>query len=230
MANDNSGSWRIKVTADTSCGPMPSDGGANPSCVAPDEPTNLVLKPGQTAIDLSFASATTGTPAARFDVRYRENAPISASDFLSAIPPSTPPPTPGTPGSTVNMTISGLRPTQTYYVAVRALSMCDAASAIDSSPTTTTQQQFVTLHGCFIATAAYGSPLGEELDSLRHLRDRHLLTNPLGRLFVMTYYAMSPPFADVISRDERLRAGARAFVEPLVRIARAVERAESARR
>jgi hypothetical protein len=225
LNSDGSGSWRIKVTADASCGPEPTDGGMT-TCIAPDAPTGLTLTPGQTSIDISFASAASGMAAARFDVRYRENAPIGANDFLSAIPPSTPPPTPGTPGSTVSMTISGLRPTQTYFVAVRSLSMCDGASALTSASTSTTQQQFVTLHGCFIATAAYGSPLGEELDSLRRLRDRHLLTNPLGRLFVMTYYGLSPSFANGIARDERLRAGARALIEPVVHLAQAVERAE----
>jgi hypothetical protein len=188
-----------------------------------------VLTLGQTTIDVSFASAATGEPTARFDVRYREAAPITEADFLSAVPPSAPAPTPGAPGSPVTMTISGLRPTQTYFVAVRALSMCDSPSPIVTTSTTTTQQQFVTLHSCFIATAAYGSPYGEELDSLRRLRDRHLLTNPLGKLFVATYYALSPPFASFIARNERVRAGARAIVGPIVEAARAVERAERAR-
>jgi hypothetical protein len=185
-----------------------------------------MLTPGQTTIDLAFASATAGEPTARFDVRYRENAPITDADFLNAIPPSTPPPTPGTPGSTVSMTLSGLRPTQGYYVAVRALSMCDEPSPILSASATTTQQQFVTLHSCFIATAAYGSPYGGELDALRRLRDTHLLTNPLGRLFVATYYAMSPPLASFIAHDDRLRAGARALVGPIVDVAQAITNLE----
>jgi hypothetical protein len=37
---------------------------------------------------------------------------------------------------------------------------------------------------------------------------------------------MSPPLAELIASDDRLRAGARAIVEPLVRVAQAVERAE----
>ena len=77
-------------------------------------------------------------------------------------------------------------------------------------------QQFVTLHGCFIATAAYGSKMQADVMSLRRFRDQHLLTNPLGQLFVAAYYAFSPPVAGAIATDENLRALARAALRPLV--------------
>jgi hypothetical protein len=47
------------------------------------------------------------------------------------------------------------------------------------------------------------------------------LTNPLGRLAVAAYYAMSPPLARAIASDERLRAGARTLLKPAVALARA---------
>jgi hypothetical protein len=225
MASDGSGSWRLKVRAAPECGPSSGDGGT--MCTAPAAPTNLVLSAHDTSIDLQFASAITGAGATRFDVRYRENAPITDADFTSAIPPSTPPPSPGPPGTTVSMSITGLRPELTYFVGVRAISMCDSASAISSAGTVTTRQKFVTLHGCFIATAAYGTPVAKELDALRGLRDRYLVTNTLGRVFVGTYYAFSPPAAAAISRDETLRGAARVLVAPLVRLASALERAEA---
>ena len=65
------------------------------------------------------------------------------------------------------------------------------------------------LHGCFIATAAFGSADGRSSTRCARFRDRALLTTPLGQLAVAVYYAMSPPLARAIASDERLRAGAR---------------------
>jgi hypothetical protein len=223
LATDDAGSWRLKVRAAAECGDMSSDGGKG-ACVAPDAPVSLMLSPDDTDINVSFSAASGGAPATRFDVRYRAGQQITDGDFLSAIPSSVMPPPPSTHPASVQLT--GLRPQQPYYVAVRSIAMCGAASKIATQQATTTQQQFVTLHGCFIATAAYGSPVAQELDILRTLRDKHLVTNGLGRVFVGTYYAFSPPLANAIARDDRLRAGARVLIEPLVRFARAIEHVE----
>jgi hypothetical protein len=117
--------------------------------------------------------------------------------------------------------VHGLIADKSYYVAVRALSSCEAASSAATTSTQTGLHKFAVLHGCFIATAAYGTPMAAELEPLRALRDRVLLTNPLGRLAVASYYALSPPLARAISSDERLRAGTRALLAPVVAVARA---------
>ncbi|RMG71501.1 MAG: hypothetical protein D6710_05960 [Nitrospirae bacterium] len=70
--------------------------------------------------------------------------------------------------------------------------------------------------GCFIATAAYGSYLAPEVRLLRRFRDRYLLTNPAGRLFVRLYYTCSPPVARLISRYPVLRFPTLVLLTPLV--------------
>ncbi|MEK6617434.1 MAG: CFI-box-CTERM domain-containing protein, partial [Nitrospirota bacterium] len=65
-------------------------------------------------------------------------------------------------------------------------------------------------------TAAYGSPLAEEVQILRQFRDRFLVTHAPGRLLVVGYYRLSPPLARMISTDEILQAAVRRLLGPVV--------------
>ena len=70
---------------------------------------------------------------------------------------------------------------------------------------------------CFIATAAYGTPVAEEIDILRRFRDELLLHNYAGKAFVFFYYKVGPPIANFIRERNMLRELLRVFfIAPLV--------------
>jgi hypothetical protein len=69
---------------------------------------------------------------------------------------------------------------------------------------------------CFIATAAYGTPMAKEIDVLREWRDESLLKSKSGKLFVDTYYIISPPIANGISKSKSMRAVTRKLLNPFV--------------
>ena len=72
--------------------------------------------------------------------------------------------------------------------------------------------------GCFIATAAYGTPSAAEIDVLREFRDAVLLENALGSRFVDIYYRLSPPIAEVIAQNSFLKTVVRGALDPVVRL------------
>jgi hypothetical protein len=71
---------------------------------------------------------------------------------------------------------------------------------------------------CFIATAAYGTPLASEIQVLRDFRDQRLNTNPIGRKVTAFYYLASPRIADKISKKQLRRKIVRAVLDPIVQV------------
>jgi hypothetical protein len=93
------------------------------------------------------------------------------------------------------------------------------ARVTDSAGRSATAQLRVLAGGdsrCFVATAAYGTPLHPEVRALRSFRDRVLVSSAPGRALVRAYYALSPPLADAIRGHAALGALARAALAPLV--------------
>jgi len=69
---------------------------------------------------------------------------------------------------------------------------------------------------CFIATAAYGTPMAEEIGILRQFRDEYLLTNPMGNALADLYYRVSPPMAEFITAHPSLKPIVRTGLVPAV--------------
>ncbi len=76
--------------------------------------------------------------------------------------------------------------------------------------------------GCFIATAAYGTPLASQINVLRDVRDRDLLSNSLGATFVDTYYRLSPPLARLVADHPALAALVRLALVPVILVGKAL--------
>jgi hypothetical protein len=70
--------------------------------------------------------------------------------------------------------------------------------------------------GCCVATAAYGTPMAEEIRILREFRDEYLLTNTVGRALVGVYYKVSPPMAKFITEFPNLKPIVRTALVPAV--------------
>jgi hypothetical protein len=122
-------------------------------------------------------------------------------------------------GTETTCTINSLDNNTTYYFVSRAYDIYDNESL--NSVELRYENGIITSSGgsgggCFIATAAYGSPLEPHVTLLRQFRDRFLLPHAAGRTFVRLYYAYSPPLADFISGHERLRMIVRWSLLPLV--------------
>jgi hypothetical protein len=72
--------------------------------------------------------------------------------------------------------------------------------------------------GCFIATAAYGTPFASEIQTLRSFRDILILRSNLGKEFVLFYYKLSPFIANGIRPSRKLRRIVRTLLVPIVKV------------
>ncbi|MDB4964395.1 MAG: Fibronectin type domain protein [Myxococcales bacterium] len=208
---DADGTWRVKVFA-ASC----------EGCRTPAPAADFAADPNDTSMKLTFTAPPSTDlldKARRYEIRYQPKTPLDDSNFASGIPADMAP-APGAAGQPQSATLTGLKAETLYYVGIRAINACGQPSTGVFTSAVTLKQKFVVLHGCFIATAAYGSAMQSDVDLLRRFRDGALLGSPLGRLAVAAYYALSPPLARAIATDERLRAAARQALRPAVALAR----------
>ncbi len=70
--------------------------------------------------------------------------------------------------------------------------------------------------GCFIATAAYLDYDHPNVRRLREFRDRYLLANSFGRMFVDMYYRYSPNLAKFLANRSSMKALARINLMPII--------------
>jgi len=113
----------------------------------------------------------------------------------------------------------------------------DTIANIDDATTTITMDNSYSIIAnfsgggwCFIATAAYGTPMAKEIEILRGFRDEYLLTNPVGKALVEFYYRVSPPVAEFITEHSSLKPIVRAGLLPAVAMSTIAVNASPARK
>ncbi len=71
-------------------------------------------------------------------------------------------------------------------------------------------------YDCFIATAAFGSPMADEIKTLCSFRDNVLMQTGVGRCAIACYCRLSPPVADFIRERPPLKAFLRLYLKPTI--------------
>jgi hypothetical protein len=177
---------------------------------------------------LSFRAATDDQGVVRYDVRVSTQPITDDQDFRAAMPakqatieaPELLVPLDKQPGEMIRVDMGGLVQATHYFVAVRAMDGCTSVGPMSVQEITTPEREFSTVTPCFVATAAWGSPLAERVSVLRGFRDRYLLSHGVGRALVSAYYAVGPAFADFIRKHESARAAVRLALTPAVELGR----------
>lgn len=118
----------------------------------------------------------------------------------------------GSGTGTFASTLDEITPGLTYYV--RAYAVLSDDTVIYGN-----EVSFKTNDACFIATAAYGSLLADEVAVLREFRDRYLMSSRLGQRLVATYYRHSPAIAASVEEHRGLKAAVRIALLPVIALA-----------
>lgn len=202
---------------------------------APAEPVDFVVEPwtgdyrdAHRYAELSFTVPSNDDGAVRrYEVRV-SRAPITdLASFFAGVPANAATldsealiiPTDVPAGTRIEVDMGGLAHETHYWVGLRAIDRCNASSEVVVVEYTTPPPTFTTVSPCFVATAAYGSPMADEIGSLRRFRDRYLLGHAAGRALVAAYYEVGPHAAAWIAGDETRRASARVMLAPAVELA-----------
>ncbi len=182
---------------------------------------------------LRYNVPPSGLPIAKYEVRYSA-ATISADDpasFLRGLPALAASdamealmvPVSGAAGSAIDVDFGGLAPSTHYWIAVRAVDVCNRAGPHAVAEITTTAINYTKLSGpCFIATAAWGSALAPTVAGMRRARDQLLAEVPLFAVAADLYGRSGPAAAGVLKRSDTARVLARQLLGPLATTAEAV--------
>jgi hypothetical protein len=187
-------------------------------------------------IAIEFLAARSDEPLHGYDVRVAQNPIVDDASFIregraaktasedaeGAVSLVLPADVPA--GQRVEAEIGDLTAQTHYYVGVRAVDRLNRRGPISVAQITTPKRVFATVTPCFVASAAYGSPLADQVVVLRRVRDRQLQTNAVGRALVRAYYERGASWALWLREHAAARSAVRAVLAPVVAFARMLSR------
>ena len=191
----------------------------------PDAPTQLEpVDIRSTKVTLEFIEPGDDGqvgPVTGYQVRIRANNAMTPDNFADSTTVVADV-TPAGPGEVATLELAGLLPETDYWIGVRAHDDCYNESEIAITKLTTANREVGEVDWCFVATAAYGSVMANDVEMLRRTRDVLLRTTVFGELFVTSYYTFGPAVSGVVGESDLLRASARAVLAPIIAWVRAL--------
>jgi hypothetical protein len=155
----------------------------------------------------------------RYDVRVWEGGDSNPAAFASGTP--APQLLPLAPGGSLAVRIADLKGQRQYTVGVKPVGRC-LDGEISTVGFSTAARKFSQLSGCFIATAAFGSPQAAGVAALRRVRDAARRSSLLAGAAAALYERSSPPLADLLRGTPAGRALVRQALAPLIEAAQAL--------
>ncbi|MEO6774682.1 MAG: fibronectin type III domain-containing protein [Kofleriaceae bacterium] len=208
LVADGTDMYRVKVAVSP-----------NVATEVPAIPSNLVaMDVNSSGLAMSFIAPGVGQDQLRvagYEIRVRASTEMTAANFADSMP-VTAKVTPEDPGHLQTFDLDGLLPDTDYWIGIRAFDGCHNGGDVAIARVTTAARLSGAVDACFVATAAYGSVMANDVELLRHFRDSLLRTNALGELGVETYYTFGPAIAGIVGESDTLRETARAALRPLV--------------
>ena len=212
IQSDNGTPYRLRVESRTELDPI------KPAAPIDIGTAQVTMTTARIAFTAPGDDDQTGT-VARYEIRYLAGA-LDESTFDSGLEVR-PEMTLVAGGDLQEFELTGLLGETEYTVGIRAIDDCSNKGPITFHTFRTGAVGAGEVPWCFIATAAYGSSLANDVDMLRHVRDAVLRRSALGELAISAYYTFSPAVSGVIGESEVLRATVRAVLDPIVRWVRA---------
>lgn len=214
LVSDAGSMYRVRVRVEPELDMMP------PAAVGAPTVVDLTGSTAKIAFVASGDDASTGM-ATGYDVRVRAGSEMTTDNFADS-PAIATAITPVDAGGQQIVEVTGLLPETEYWVGIRAYDNCFNQGELVVMKFTTLDREVPAVDWCFVATAAYGSALANDVTVLRDFRDSMLAKTVFGELFIETYYTFGPAAAGLIRESELLRASARTVLGPIIALVRSL--------